>query len=484
MTDSMRHTADEMALPDSILGPPAGSMQIRRMLAQLVTREPANERAWLSLASLVSEPGERRYCLGRVLRINPRNGQALRLLRQLDAALSAPQAPPAAVAASPSLAGHLHPRWLSGHRFAAWFVVATVLVVLAILAAQAWVATGSSAFSSSTAPTPSPAATLIPTATAVPTPSEAEQVAGQIPALEQAWQARDWAGAVRVLDEIGTINGDYPGLDAARCDTFLHWAEDLVTQQDVQQAYALYCRAVSVCDDTAAVQGRRSLALQYLSGQWRYAHEQWEQAAQALQQVYDADPDYVDARALLHASYVAWGQDQLAHGRLQVASEAFEAALRAKPGDPATTASLGEVRATLGPTATPTPARATGKHIEVNISEQRLYVWQDNTLLHNWVCSTGEPGRNTAVGHYGVLDKIPEAWASTWNLRMPYWLGIYQAGSLENGIHALPILPNGATLWEGYLGTPVSFGCVILSTEDARTLYNWAEVGTPVWIHY
>ena len=39
-------------------------------------------------------------------------------------------------------------------------------------------------------------------------------------------------------------------------------------------------------------------------------------------------------------------------------------------------------------------------------------------------------------------------------------------------------------LWEGYLGQPVSYGCVILSTENAQTLYNWAEVGTPVDIQY
>ena len=67
---------------------------------------------------------------------------------------------------------------------------------------------------------------------------------------------------------------------------------------------------------------------------------------------------------------------------------------------------------------------------------------------------------------------------------MPYWLGIYYAGPVENGIHALPILPSGQTLWAGYLGSPVSYGCIILSTENARTIYNWAQVGTPVWVHY
>lgn len=484
MTDSMHHSADEEAPRNSIPGPLAGNEGMRQMLIQLVRREPANERAWLRLASLTREPREQRYCLCRVLRINPRNKPALRLLRRLDAGLSVPKTPSGAGVALPSLAGHPRPRRLSSHGFAVWFVAATVLVALAILAAQAWVATGSSAFSFSTAPTPSLVPTLTPTATAVPTPSVAERVALEIPALEQAWQARDWAAAVSVLDGIGSIDGDYPGLASARCDTFLHWAEDLVAQQDVQQAYALYCRAVPVCDDTTAIRGRRSLALQYLSGQWRYDRQRWESAAQALQQVYDTDPDYVDTRALLHACYVAWGQDQLGQGRLQTASEAYEAALRVKPGDPAAMAALSDIRAKLGPTATPTPASAPGKHIEVNVSEQRMYVWQGSTLLHTWVCSTGEPGRNTAVGHFQVLDKIPEAWASTWSLRMPYWLGIYQAGSMENGIHALPILPNGKTLWEGYLGTPVSYGCVILSTENARTLYNWAEIGTPVWIHY
>ena len=109
-----------------------------------------------------------------------------------------------------------------------------------------------------------------------------------------------------------------------------------------------------------------------------------------------------------------------------------------------------------------------------------MYVYQNGQLLWNWVVSTGQPGRDTAVGHYKVLNKIPNAYSYTWSLQMPYWLGIYWAGSLQNGIHALPIQANGQRLWEGYLGQRVSFGCVILSTQNAQTLYNWASVGTPV----
>ncbi len=121
-----------------------------------------------------------------------------------------------------------------------------------------------------------------------------------------------------------------------------------------------------------------------------------------------------------------------------------------------------------------------GKRIVVDLSEQRMYVYQDGQLLWNWVVSTGRPGQATAVGSWKVLNKIPNAWAATWSLQMPYWLGIYWAGSLQNGIHALPIMSNGQTLWAGYLGQRVSFGCIILSTQHARTLYNWASVGTPV----
>jgi LysM repeat protein len=126
------------------------------------------------------------------------------------------------------------------------------------------------------------------------------------------------------------------------------------------------------------------------------------------------------------------------------------------------------------------PAADGARRIVVDLSDQRMYVYQGGQLLWNWVVSTGRPGQETAVGHYQVLNKIPNAYASTWGLQMPYWLGIYWAGSLQNGIHALPIQANGQRLWEGYLGQRVSFGCIILSTGNAATLYNWAPVGTPV----
>jgi LysM repeat protein len=129
-------------------------------------------------------------------------------------------------------------------------------------------------------------------------------------------------------------------------------------------------------------------------------------------------------------------------------------------------------------------APAAVKEINVDISEQRMRVYENGALIWDWVTSTGEPGRDTAPGHYSVLNKIPNAYGATWNLWMPNWLGIYWAGYLQNGIHSLPILSDGSKLWAGWLGTPVSYGCVILDDTNSLTLYNWAEVGTPVNIQW
>jgi lipoprotein-anchoring transpeptidase ErfK/SrfK len=120
------------------------------------------------------------------------------------------------------------------------------------------------------------------------------------------------------------------------------------------------------------------------------------------------------------------------------------------------------------------------KRIVVDKSEQRAYVYENGALLWTFVVSTGMPGSETWSGTFHVRSKIPEAYAYNWALRMPYWLGFYHTGYLENGFHALPIMSSGAILWDGYLGTPVSYGCVILSYPDATTLYNWAEIGTEV----
>ncbi len=143
---------------------------------------------------------------------------------------------------------------------------------------------------------------------------------------------------------------------------------------------------------------------------------------------------------------------------------------------------VGQVLRLLGNAIT--PASGGARHIYIYISQQHLYAYEGDRLVYSFVVSTGRAPTYTRTGEFRVQSKVPNAWGSTWNIWMPNWLGIYWSGGLENGIHALPVLPNGQTLWAGYLGTPVSFGCIVLGTYEAQQLYNWADVGTPVTIRY
>ena len=146
--------------------------------------------------------------------------------------------------------------------------------------------------------------------------------------------------------------------------------------------------------------------------------------------------------------------------------------------------------------ATPTPMLIPGEFIQpealfssneklivVDISEQHLYAYEGSVLVFSFIASTGI-GNSTRVGSFSVLEKIPNAYGATWNIWMPNWLGIYWSGGLQNGIHALPILSNGVRLWAGYLGRPISYGCVVVGVEEAQLLYDWADVGTPVEIQW
>jgi len=124
-----------------------------------------------------------------------------------------------------------------------------------------------------------------------------------------------------------------------------------------------------------------------------------------------------------------------------------------------------------------------GKRIVVSLAEQRMRVYENDQLLYDWPVSTGVSSSPTYSGTFQVLNKEENAYASQWDLWMPHFIAIYRAGAdVYNGIHALPILSNGRRLWEGALGTPASYGCIILGVSEAETLYHWVDIGVLVII--
>lgn len=124
--------------------------------------------------------------------------------------------------------------------------------------------------------------------------------------------------------------------------------------------------------------------------------------------------------------------------------------------------------------------RTEGKYIEVNLSEQKMYTFEDDLVVGTFRVSTGKWSMPTPEGEFEINSKIDVAYSSRYNLYMPNWMAFI--GS-KYGIHGLPYWASGQVEGEDHLGKPVSHGCIRLSHADIETVYNWAEVGTKVFIH-
>jgi lipoprotein-anchoring transpeptidase ErfK/SrfK len=170
-----------------------------------------------------------------------------------------------------------------------------------------------------------------------------------------------------------------------------------------------------------------------------------------------------------------------------VKANGLRSSKRVIPGTVLTIPTLAEpdvVSPAVAKTIVPKPTD--GKVIYISLGEQRMWAYDGDQLFMETLVSTGlpteeNPNRDTKPGVFRVKTKLPEAWAGLWGLRMPYWMGIYDSGDLENGIHAMPYTKSGRTVrWR--VGTRGSYGCVVLNAPDMVKLYRWASFGTLVVI--
>jgi LysM repeat protein len=123
------------------------------------------------------------------------------------------------------------------------------------------------------------------------------------------------------------------------------------------------------------------------------------------------------------------------------------------------------------------------KRIVVDISEQRMTVYENGEVRNIYVVSTGVSNSPTMPGIFQVQSHEINAYASSWDLYMPHFMGIYEAWpGFMNGIHGLPLLSSGQRLWASTLGSPASYGCIILDLAAAEDLYYWADPGVVVEI--
>lgn len=123
------------------------------------------------------------------------------------------------------------------------------------------------------------------------------------------------------------------------------------------------------------------------------------------------------------------------------------------------------------------------KRIIVSISEQEAWVYEDGQLKWEWPASTGIDDSPTAPGIFQIQNHEQNAYASNWDLWMPSFMGIYRPvpnSDFMNGFHGFPTRSGSNLLWTGDLGHKVTYGCILLSSDNAALLYDWADEGVVV----
>ena len=113
--------------------------------------------------------------------------------------------------------------------------------------------------------------------------------------------------------------------------------------------------------------------------------------------------------------------------------------------------------------------------IDVDLTNQSVYAYEGETVVNSFIVSTGTWLTPTVTGQYKIYVKLRSGNMSGPGYFLPdvpYIMYFYES----YGLHG--------TYWHHNFGTPMSYGCVNLRTEDAAWLFNWASVGTLVNVHY
>jgi lipoprotein-anchoring transpeptidase ErfK/SrfK len=118
------------------------------------------------------------------------------------------------------------------------------------------------------------------------------------------------------------------------------------------------------------------------------------------------------------------------------------------------------------------------KRIEIDLTNQKLYAYEGDTKVMEFLVSTGKWGK-TPTGEFRIRTKIRSTKMSGGSKELgtyyylpnvPFTMFFSNAEipmSRGYGIHG--------TYWHDNFGTPMSHGCVNMKTEEVEQLYYWAN---------
>lgn len=121
------------------------------------------------------------------------------------------------------------------------------------------------------------------------------------------------------------------------------------------------------------------------------------------------------------------------------------------------------------------------RRIEVNLSQQHAYLFENNVVVDSWPISSGKEGFSSSTGSFRISAKLTSQNMGNRDLtKEPFyftenvpWVMYY------NGDEAL----HGA-YWHNNFGSVMSHGCINMPVGSAEFAYAWAPMGTEVWVHY
>jgi len=136
------------------------------------------------------------------------------------------------------------------------------------------------------------------------------------------------------------------------------------------------------------------------------------------------------------------------------------------------------------PPPPPEDAQFAGKWIDANLTEQTLTAYVGSTPVHVAVMSSGRPDYPTPRGTFTILRRVANETMTSAGLP---WIRDYY--KLDNVLFTQYFTSMGAAIHEAWWKAPDSFGiptshaCIGLPHDEAEWFWNWANVGTPVYVH-
>jgi lipoprotein-anchoring transpeptidase ErfK/SrfK len=122
------------------------------------------------------------------------------------------------------------------------------------------------------------------------------------------------------------------------------------------------------------------------------------------------------------------------------------------------------------------------KWIDVNIAAKHMEMYEQGTVVQTYPVSAGAPETPTPQGHFKIFEKLPVQDMRGYNANgtkyfQPHvrWVSYFSGSNAIHGNYWRPLS------WFGDRNS--SHGCVSIPDDQAKLIYDWAPIGTPVVVH-